>query len=232
MPAEGLESAYLRVIDPDPPPPEIPSELKFMFNPTEYTIAKSAAWTRPQMKGGKTTGKPEFNGSNAQTLQMEIFLDASAGDEDDVAKRVAGLIEWVKPTADSLTKKKPQPPIVRFEWGSNPALDDFRAYVKTVSAKFLLFDTDGKALRATANVTLEEVPPDPKKQNPTSGSLHGRRSHLLVEGETLASVAWREYDDAGLWRGLAAFNGIDDPFRLKPGRSLLVPTAEEARRLS
>ena len=66
MPGERLEPAYLRVIDPDPPPPEIPAELKFMFNPTEYTIAKSAAWTRPQMKGGKTTGKPEFNGSNAQ----------------------------------------------------------------------------------------------------------------------------------------------------------------------
>src|SRR5258706_14582746 len=73
MPAEGLESAFLRVIDPDPPPPEIPSELKFMFNPTEYTIAKSAQWTRPQMKGGKTTGKPEFNGSNAQTPRMGTF---------------------------------------------------------------------------------------------------------------------------------------------------------------
>lgn len=229
---EALEAAYLRVIDPDPPPPEIPTEIRFMFNPTEYTIAKSAQWTRPQMKGGKTTGKPEFNGSNAQTLQMEIFLDASAGEPDDVAARVAGLIEWVKPTAESLKKKKPQPPIVRFEWGKNPALVDFRAYVKTVSAKFLLFNADGKPLRATANVTLEEVPPDPKKQNPTSGSLHGRRTHLLIEGETLASIAWREFDDAGLWRGLAAFNAIDDPFRLKPGQSILVPTADEARRLS
>ena len=232
MANEKLEAAYLRVIDPDPPPPEIQQEIKFMFNPTEYTIAKSAQWSRPQMKGGKTTGKPEFNGSNAQTLQMEIFLDASAGEPDDVAKRVSGLIDWVKPTADSLKKKKPQPPIVRFEWGSNPALTDFRAYVKTVSAKFLLFDGDGKALRATANVTLEEIPLTDKKQNPTSGSLHGRRGHLLVEGETLASIAWREYDDASLWRGLAAFNGIDDPFRLKAGRTILVPTAEEALRLS
>src|SRR5258705_11113379 len=120
MPAEGLESAFLRVIDPDPPPPEIPSELKFMFNPTEYTIAKSAQWTRPQMKGGKTTGKPEFNGSNAQTLQMEIFLDASARQEADVAKRVAGPIEWGKPTPDTLKKNKPQPPIARVERGSNP----------------------------------------------------------------------------------------------------------------
>jgi hypothetical protein len=232
MTSETLESAYLRVIDPDPPPADIPSELMFMFNPTEYTIAKSAQWTRPQMKGGKTTGKPEFNGSNAQTLQMEIFLDASAGEEDDVAERVAGLLEWVKPTADSLKKKKPQPPIVRFEWGKNPALADFRAYIKSVSAKYLLFDGDGRPLRATANVTLEEVPPDPKKQNPTSGSLHGRRSHLLIEGETLATIAWREYDDPRLWRGLAAFNDIDDPLRLPPGRSILVPTADEARRLS
>ena len=149
--------------------------VDFAFNPTEYTIAKSAQWTRPQMKGGKKTGKPEFNGSNPQTLQMEILLDASAGGIDSVAEKVAKLIGWVSPTEDSVKKKKPQPPILKFEWGTNPALTDFQAYLKTVTAKYLLFDVAGDAVRVTANITLE-VPTEAKAQNPTSGSLAGRRS--------------------------------------------------------
>jgi hypothetical protein len=209
-----------------------PTELLFDFNPGEYTIAKSSTWNRPQMKGGKQTGKPEFAGANAQTVQMEMLFDEWMSGEGGVAKSIATLIEWVKPTDDSVKKKKPQPPIVMFEWGDNPAVTSFRGYVKQVQAKFLLFDGSGTPLRGTANVTLEEVPIPPKKQNPTSGAIHGRRTHVVVSGDSLASIAWREYEDPTLWRGLAAFNDIDDPLRVRPGATILLPTADEARRLS
>lgn len=221
--------ATLRVVDGQVTGP---TELLFDFNPGEYTIAKSSTWNRPQMKGGKQTGKPEFAGANAQTVQMEMLFDEWMSGEGGVAKSIAMLIEWVKPTDDSVKKKKPQPPIVMFEWGDNPAVTSFRGYVKQVQAKFLLFDGSGTPLRATANVTLEEVPIPPKKQNPTSGAIHGRRTHVVVAGDSLASIAWREYEDPTLWRGLAAFNNIDDPLRVRPGATILLPTADEARRLS
>ncbi len=208
-----------------------PTELYTHFNPGEYTIAKSSTWNRPQMKGGKQTGKPEFGGANAQTLQMELLFDDSMSGAN-VAAAVATLIEWVKATDDSVNKKKPQPPIVVFEWGKNPALTSFRGYVKQVQAKYLLFTGSGKPLRATANVTLEEVPVPPKKGNPTSGAIHGRRTHVLAAGDSLASIAWREYEDPALWRGLADFNDIHDPHRVRLGTTLLLPTADEARRLS
>jgi nucleoid-associated protein YgaU len=224
----ALAKACLRVVEGDVATTEIP----FRFNPSEYTIAKSSTWNRPQMKGGKQTGKPEFAGANPQTVQMEILLDRSEGGVEGVAGQVATLLEWVKPTDASVAKKKPQPPILVFEWGANPALEDYRAYLKQVSAKFLLFDGEGNPIRATANISLEEVPIPPKKQNPTSGAIHGRRSVLLDAGDSLAAVAWREYDDPTLWRGIAAFNGIDDPLRVAPGTRVLVPTADEARRLA
>ncbi len=231
MADDGIKAAMLRVVEGTV---SGPTELGFHFNPGEYTVDKSASWSRPQMKGGKQTGKPEFQGANAQTLRMEVLFDQymSSSGGGDVAKSVNTLIEWVKPTDDSVKKKKPQPPIVVFEWGDNPALTSFRAYIKSVSAKYLLFDPSGKPLRATATVTLEEVPIPPKKQNPTSGAVQGRRTHLLGEGDTLASVAWAEYEDAALWRGLADFNGIDDPLRVRPGQTILIPTADEARRRS
>lgn len=221
--------AVLRVVEGQVPEP---TELLFDFNPTEYTISKSATWNRPQMKGGKQTGKPEFAGANAQTIQMELLFDQHLSGDRGVSAAVSTLIDWVKPTEDSVKKKKPQPPIVVFEWGDNPAVTSFRGYVKQVQAKFLLFDGDGNPLRATANVTLEEVPIPAKKQNPTSGAVHGRRTHLVVDGDSLTSIAWREYEDPRLWRGLADFNGIDDPLRVRPGTTLILPTADEARRLS
>ena len=221
--------AVLRVVEGEVPEP---TELYFDFNPGEYSVSKSATWSRPQMKGGKQTGKPEFGGANAQTVQMEILFDQYLSKDRGVAAAVNTLLEWIKPTDASVKKKKPQPPIVVFEWGDNPALTSFRAYIKQVQAKFILFDGDGKPLRATANVTLEEVPIPPKKQNPTSGSVHGRRTHVMAMGDSLASLAWREYEDAALWRGLAAFNDIDDPLRVRPGTTIVLPTADEARRLS
>jgi nucleoid-associated protein YgaU len=78
-------------------------------------------------------------------------------------------------------------------------------------------------------VSLEEVPTDPPpKTNPTSGGIAGRRTHIVAGAETLQSVAFGEYGDAALWRGLADLNGIDDPFRVRPGTSLLIPPATVA----
>ena len=208
-------------------------EIEFDFNPGEYSVSKSSSWTRPQMKGGKQTGKPEFQGANAQTVQFEALFDHRLHQEGPtVADAIGTLLEWVKPTDDSVAKKKPQPPILMFEWGKNPALTGFRGYLKQVQAKFVLFDGNGNPLRATANLTLEEVPVPPKKQNPTSGAIHGRRSYLVADGDSLAAIAWREYEEPGLWRGIAAFNAIDDPLRVRSGTTILLPTADEARRLA
>jgi len=209
-----------------------PSELRFHFNPSEYAVAKSSSWSRPQSRGGRDTGRPEFQGANPQTLSFETLFDDSTTVGQGVAADVNTLLEWVKPTADSIQHQRPQPPIVIFEWGDNPAITSFRGYLKQVQARYLLFDGTGKPLRATANLQIEEVPVEQARQNPTSGAIHGRRSHTIAEGETLASVAWREYQNASLWRGLADFNGIDDPLRVGPGTVLLVPTYAEAKRRS
>jgi hypothetical protein len=207
------------------------TELAFLYNPTEYTVTKGATWNRPQTRGAKSSGRPEFGGTNPQTVQLEIFFDDWEKRTGTVADDVAALLEWTKPTGPSVQRKRPEPPILVFDWGKNPALTSFRGYLKTVTAKYTLFDEKGKALRATANVTLEEVPTEAAKQNPTSGGRHGYRSHVMQEGDSLHSVAYREYGDATLWRALALFNEIDDPMRIAVGAQLLVPDVTEASRL-
>src|SRR6185437_1430693 len=136
--------------------------LQFSFNPSEYTVAKSATWNRPTTKGAKKATIPEFQGANAQTPQLEIFLDASAA-TGSVADQVKTLFDWLKPTDSSVKKNKPMPPILTFTWGQNAALDGFQAYLKTVTAKYTMFKPDGTPTRATANITLEEAPLPPGK---------------------------------------------------------------------
>ena len=175
------------------------STLPFHFNPGEYAISKSSSWSRPQVRAGKDTGRPEFQGANPQTLQFDVLFDDLLTNGQGVAKEVNTLIDWVKPTDDSIQHQNPQPPIVVFEWGDNPAITSFRGYIKQVSAKYLMFDGTGKPLRATASITLEEVPVEQAGQNPTSGAIHGRRTHTIAEGETLASVGrgWRRRSGSG-----------------------------------
>ena len=106
----------------------------------------------------------------------------------------------------------------------------FASFITSVSAKYTLFSADGMPIRAVCSVSMEEMPGEPFKQNPTSGGFDVRRVHRTVAGDTLASLAWSEYGDATQWRALAVYNAVDDPMRLAVGAVLMLPTPEELAR--
>lgn len=223
-----LPKASLAVVDGAGVPPF----LKFRYNPTEYTVTKSARWNRPPARGAESSTPPEFSGSDPTTIGMEIFFDAFEEAAGDVSQDVETLLVWTRPTPVSLARGLARPPLLRFVWGSNPVLQGFQGYLKSVNARYTMFRSDGTPIRATATISLEEVTPEVAAQNPTSGAREGRRAHVVAEGESLQSIAYREYGRAALWRGLAELNLIDDPLRLSPGMELLIPAPAEAARLS
>ncbi len=205
--------------------------LEFRFNPKEYSLNKSAKWERPTSKGAKHSTPPEFIGSEPRKVQMELLFDDWEGG-GNLVKDIDKLLGWMEPTDHSLSNNKPHPRLLQFHWGENHSLETFLGFISSVTVKYTLFKQDGTPVRATASISMEEVPHDPKKTNPTSGSTLGRRSHVVAAGDTLHSIAYHEYDDAKLWRGLAEFNHIDDPLRVWPGTRLLLPSADEAAALS
>lgn len=209
-----------------------PRELKFHFNPKEYSTTKSATWNRPTNKSAKSSTAPEFGGVQPQTVTMELFFDDWENDDPSLLEDIKKLLDWLKPTDKSLNNKKPQPQILKFHWGGNHALTDFKGFLKSVAVKYTMFKSDGTPLRATANITLEEVPVPLKGTNPTSGSLPGRRAHVVGAGDSLHSIAFAEYGNPDLWRALAVFNEIDDPLRIVTGTRLLLPNADEAAGLA
>jgi nucleoid-associated protein YgaU len=215
-----------------------PHELKFRFNPKELTINKAAVWNRKPKKGAANADPPEYGGPQPKTIQMELFFDDWEPEPDkkpppDLVRDIHQLMEWLTPTLKSRNgKQNPQPQLLQLAWGSNKAVSGFQGFLKSVNTKFTMFKPDGTPVRATAQITLEEIPHEPKKTNPTSGAVTTRRTHVLTAGDSLQSVAYAEYDDPALWRGLAAFNGIDDPLRVRIGSTLLIPSADEAEALA
>ncbi len=224
-----LEHAFLELRDPpvdqgslQPGPRR--GRIDFQFNPRELTLAKTAKWSRQAQKGSKRSDVPQFTGPEPSKLSLEMFLDASDTQDDRVVRTVEQLFACCVPTEESHQKKKGSPPWVVFHWG---ALTSFTAFVSSVSVKYTLFTPGGLPIRGTATVNIEEIAGEQRGQNPTSGGLVPRTVHTVVTGDSLPSIAWREYGDPTLWRPIAEANGIDDPMLLPAGTALLVPAAEE-----
>jgi hypothetical protein len=232
----GLEKAYIKFLEPwlvgggqgGPTTVRGRSRIDFKFNPKEYTIQKSANWDRKPSQGAPKTSHPEFTGSHPRSLSLELFLDETDSKDGDVSEVVETLFDCLAPLPKLLATDRPLPAFVMFGWGGKHS---FTAYLKSVSAKYTLFRDTGVPMRAVCAVALEEIPDGQARQNPTSGALAPLRTHTVVEGDTLQSIAYGEYRDPTLWRALAEANQIDDPFRLRPGRALRIPQPADARHL-
>ncbi|MEU0094976.1 peptidase M23 [Kribbella sp. NPDC006257] len=223
-----LEKAKLKMFDPSPKSGggkgADRGTIQFQFNPKEVTIQKSAKWERKPAKKAKSAGPPEFSGAEPCKLTVEMFFDASGNHDGSVVAAVEQLFSCCVPTEESRGKEKPTPPLVVLQWGK---IASFPAFVTSVSAKYTLFSPDGVPIRALCSVAMEEMPNEPWRQNPTSGGQSVRRSHRMIDGDTLASVAYAEYGDPAMWRAIAKYNSVDDPMRLPIGTVMVLPAPEE-----
>src|SRR6478752_2021979 len=202
--------------------------IDFQFNPKEVTIAKTVKWGSEASAGAKKAAPPQFKGPEPGKLTLEMFFDATAKHDGSVVAAVEKLFSCCVATEKTHANDKPMPPLVKFVWGG---ITSFPAYVTSVSAKYTLFSADGTPIRAVCTVSLQEMPGEKGKQNPTSGSLATRSMHRVIVGDSLASVAYHEYGDPTLWRRLGYFNKIDDPLRIPLGSVLMLPSAAELTEL-
>jgi nucleoid-associated protein YgaU len=218
----ALEKAYISLIRPAAAGGGSGAEIgrvTFAYNPKEFSYTKSASWGREEARGAKEAPPVEFKGTQPTALTVEVFLDGYESGSD-VSKDIDTLTKCCVPLPDTISSNMPTPPWVIFGWGHKVHIT---AYVKSVAVKCTMFDQSGAPLRAVCTVTMEEIPQDTPGQNPSSRSLHALRSHLVVAGDTLPSIAYRHYGKADWWRLLADENGLDDPMRLSVGSRLLIP---------
>jgi|tagenome__1003787_1003787.scaffolds.fasta_scaffold19859887_1 nucleoid-associated protein YgaU len=217
-----------------------PKTVTCHYNPSDLTIKTGASWRRDKVANAKDAPPAQFIGTTPRTVSMVLLFDDSwmgmgnllggllGGSVED---RVNQLFTWTSPTDKSRHSEKPNPPILTISWGLHTKLQ-FKTYLSSVSAQYTEFNMTGEPSRAKVTCQFDEVPDANTGTNPTSGTIPGRRTHLMTAGDSLHSVAQREYGKPALWRGLAAINGIDDPLRVPIGTSVLIPPREDAENLS
>jgi hypothetical protein len=201
--------------------------IECLFNPEEFSLAKSTDWSAEDTKYVNAP-KMTFNKGGASSLDLELIFDTT-----DVGTTVAGYTKQLlrllerNPNLPSEQSAVKRPPTVRFHWGE---FTSFESYVKSVSVTYTYFSAAGTPLRAKAKVSLEQSEDDNTwlAQNPTSGTPHPHRVHVLQTGETLDALAALYYDNPTRWRIIAAANGVTDPLRVRPGTALTVPLSGEA----
>lgn len=184
---------------------------------------------------GGTAGSTGGSASGTIALTMKTFFvkpsDAGAPESKSVTARVDSLVAWTQPLQPDKNKdpgikgRRAQAPMLSFTWGK--AFTDFKCFLTALTAKYVRFDPDGTPSAAQVEITLTQVPQPNKGTNPTSGGLAPIGGHILRAGDSLPSVAYQTYGEARFWRALARVNGIDDPFRLRLGTTLRLPTLSE-----
>lgn len=203
--------------------------LVCMFNPSEYTVTRSADWGAIATTGGgqTATSQPklnvppiEFKGIKETTMNLELFFDSTLDGGYDVRVTTAPLWRTVT-VANPGTINAKAPPEIIFRWGLHSS---FQAAVLSVSQKFLLFNEKGDCLRSTVTLSLKESLDKGIKMgtNPTSYGKSGNL-HTVCEGDRLDLIAAKAYNKPGLWRHIAEYNGINNPRDLVPGRKLIIP---------
>ncbi|MBH1934406.1 LysM peptidoglycan-binding domain-containing protein [Streptomyces sp. AV19] len=224
--------ASLVILDPpsgtgSTPGPER-SRIRLHFSPDRVSVGKQARWDRSRAPSNAAAARPQFIGAEPRTMTLDVFLDAPGITGSGVQDEVEKLLGCCVPTTRSAASKPASAPWVRLEWGRSRTTG-FLAVVTQVNAAYTRFRTDGTPLRAECSLTLEEVGSSQQRQNPSSGADGPVGTHLLVSGDTLPGIAWRTYGDATCWREIARANGIDDPERLRPGTTLVLPVLEDGR---
>ncbi len=202
------------------------SEITFMFNPTEYKISQTATITRSPSVFDPG-GAIQYTGTSGLTVQMQLFFDDFASLKGDVTPKISKLLSWQYP--DKV--KEVGPPLVKFEWG-NKQLQNFKGVITSLNISYTLFGKSGTPIQAKVDITLDGNIDPPPGSNPTSHSTDSRRVHGVVEGETIAMIAFAELGRSSYWRAIAEVNGIDDPLRIRPGQFLLIPSAADAAQQS
>lgn len=142
---------------------------------------------------------------------------------------------WVKtkPTQTTPDKnakgsnQRGKPKVLQLQMGTTTLADGTgitsQVVLKEVSVTFLRFDKSGDPTRAKIDLKLEMYVPPPTRNNPTSFSPAGGRVHMTSAGDNLQRIAQGTYADPSAWRDIAEANDIDDPLRVRSGRTLFLP---------
>jgi hypothetical protein len=198
-------------------------EIEFAFNPEAVRVTKSVK-PKEQNQAGQDAPDLQFTGGNSAKIEFGELLFDTFEDRQSVYTKHVVKLEQLLHVSESLHR----PVRVLFMWGQGFGAEAGRIntglwLVTGLDVNYIMFLPNGVPCRARCKLTLTEAPDPTNPEGAVRGSPDTAHVHLVGRGDTLQSIAFKEYDDAGEWRRIAEANGIDDPLELAPGKRLLIP---------
>ncbi|MBR5163329.1 MAG: LysM peptidoglycan-binding domain-containing protein [Schwartzia sp.] len=212
--------------------------INVLYNPQSYVRQKSVNY-RPISLLSADAPLVQYHSGGMESLSFELFFDSvSAGAEvggtmgdrlkfagNSLLPTIAGGIDvrdYTKKIMDLMyiDGDLHRPPELKVEWASL----QFKGFLARCSQRFVRFDEQGQPVRAFLSCTFIEHRENKKLfvANPLN-SPDTTKYHTVRQGDSLWSLAAKEYGDAGEWRAIAEANGISNPRRLRTGETLVVP---------
>jgi hypothetical protein len=196
---------------------EIRPYFRAMFNPAQLSFSSRTSWSAVRLKGRGNPQK-QFGGGEGTSLNIEFFFDSyeAGGSVREAINRLRQLL--------SIDPVLGHPPKCLIFWGAFGGNRGklYAGMLESIQETYTMFRSDGTPVRATVHCNFTEFT-DPQEE-PTSTSQQGETSTVVANsGDTLSTIASRQYNDPGAWRPIAEANNIDDPLELPAGSSLVIP---------
>ena len=217
--------------------------LDVLYNPTEYTLAKSAQFAEIPIPG-LDSPLLQFVRGQSETLTLDLFFDTTdaggtGADAKAVTEKTDPFYQLIKMESESHA-----PPVVLFTWGGETFPGHrtyetlagqnrygFKGVVESVRQRLTMFSSLGVPLRATISLSIKEYKTLHEQIAEIDHHSPDRtKMHVVQQGETITRIAERAHGDSSDWRAIADWNAIEDPLALTPGQVLEIPSLGAIRR--
>lgn len=123
--------------------------VEAQYNPKELEVEKPVSWSE------KPEAQLEFIGIQSRTFKVELFFDCYEGGE--IATAIDRLDKLSSPRDyGSTIEAMRRPHMCVVLWGEG-GLPRMRCVIENVSTKYVMWNENGKPLRAICTVSLKEM---------------------------------------------------------------------------
>jgi len=189
-------------------------EFFVQFNPPSLSLEQTNEFSEKQLTGLFAN---QYTGTKKSDLSLELLYD-STSKGNDVRENLKDLDLLVK-----FDSEVHSPPPCQFKWNEIT----YDGIVSSYKKEFTFFYADGTPARAKVNLVLKpyvDIEKIAKEADKQSSDISKKR--VLIQGDTIFDMAYREYKDISMWRVIAQANNIDDPLNIKYGTELLLPSKD------
>jgi Contractile injection system tube protein len=133
------------------------THVSAQYNPKDLQIQKNVPWQKHQ-KGNADGLQYEFTGAEGRTMTLEMLFDG-VEENESIAGTVSILETLAKvrdPSSSDPTMRRPHHCVV--VWGTVMGGDQrFQCVITQITIKYTMFSSDGRPLRATVTLQLQEA---------------------------------------------------------------------------